>query len=345
LARCLERDVFMRFLIAIAILAAAIALAIPSAQVAAQDTPGAPSQQAEAERVWPLLKDTTNITVLENFAERYKDTFYAGLARARIDELKAQAAVPAPPVAQPVPPPPLPPPLAPPPPPTYSAPPSAPPAPRPPNTAGPSPPPSNAPPPPSQQSAWVKLCEAPTSSTPDMFGKRRDVGKYTCITHHERIDGTTAVVHVAAGVRDVQGQPRRQFAVAVQAGMQAPPGMRLQFFPPDLWDKAQRNQKLEQYEEARLFVVGTPPLSCKASGCSVEIELTPDFLSRLRSNAGLLVYVIAPSGQPLAYPVPLSGFVQAFDGPPIDAARYRRARDDLIAQIRARQKQYERSKR
>ena len=49
-----------------------------------------PRQPAgEAARAWPF-KDTTNLAVLEAFAIRYKDTFFADLARARIEDLKKQ---------------------------------------------------------------------------------------------------------------------------------------------------------------------------------------------------------------------------------------------------------------
>ena len=44
-----------------------------------------PSEAAEA---WSAAKDTTNIAVLRAFVARYKDTFFAELARARIEELE-----------------------------------------------------------------------------------------------------------------------------------------------------------------------------------------------------------------------------------------------------------------
>jgi len=47
-------------------------------------------QGSEAERAWAAAKDTNSVAVLEDFALRYKDSFYAGLARARIEELKKQ---------------------------------------------------------------------------------------------------------------------------------------------------------------------------------------------------------------------------------------------------------------
>src|SRR5262245_38078020 len=54
---------------------------------------GAPSTQApsyvgEAAEAWERAKDAANVTLLEAFIARYKDTFYAELARARVEELK-----------------------------------------------------------------------------------------------------------------------------------------------------------------------------------------------------------------------------------------------------------------
>jgi hypothetical protein len=45
---------------------------------------GLPSEAAEA---WDRTKDTTNIALLNAFVVRYKDTFYADMARARLEEL------------------------------------------------------------------------------------------------------------------------------------------------------------------------------------------------------------------------------------------------------------------
>ena len=55
---------------------------------------------SEAAEAWAAAKDTTNIPVLEAFIARYKDTFYAELARAKVDDLKdQQVSVVAPPKA------------------------------------------------------------------------------------------------------------------------------------------------------------------------------------------------------------------------------------------------------
>ena len=47
-----------------------------------------PERLDEAAQAWDRAKDATNVAVLEEFLARYKETFYAHLARARIEELK-----------------------------------------------------------------------------------------------------------------------------------------------------------------------------------------------------------------------------------------------------------------
>ncbi len=71
---------------------------------AATGTPAANSPSFEAERAWAAAKETTSLAVLEAFVARFKDTFYADLAKAKIEELKrAQEAKLAPPPSNPVP--------------------------------------------------------------------------------------------------------------------------------------------------------------------------------------------------------------------------------------------------
>jgi formylglycine-generating enzyme required for sulfatase activity len=49
-----------------------------------------PVSTTEAERAWAAVKDTKSTDVLQSFAERYKDTIYAELARVRKRDLEAQ---------------------------------------------------------------------------------------------------------------------------------------------------------------------------------------------------------------------------------------------------------------
>src|SRR5215467_13579053 len=50
----------------------------------------APARLSEAAEAWGATKDTTSISVLEAFIGRYRDTFFAELARARVQDLKKQ---------------------------------------------------------------------------------------------------------------------------------------------------------------------------------------------------------------------------------------------------------------
>ena len=49
-------------------------------------------QKSEAAEAWDAVKDTTNPALLEAFIKRYRATFFADLAMARLGELKAAAA-------------------------------------------------------------------------------------------------------------------------------------------------------------------------------------------------------------------------------------------------------------
>jgi hypothetical protein len=83
--------------------------ALPQVYLAghAEDKPAtasAPAPLSEAAEAWGATKDTTSIATLELFIDRYKDTYYAGLARLRIEELKKRIAMATPPSPPPAPP-------------------------------------------------------------------------------------------------------------------------------------------------------------------------------------------------------------------------------------------------
>ena len=68
--------------------------------IAIVDAPAtaATPQASEAAQAWAVTQNTKSVAVLEEFIRRYGDSFYAALARARLEELKkSQVAVVAPP--------------------------------------------------------------------------------------------------------------------------------------------------------------------------------------------------------------------------------------------------------
>jgi uncharacterized caspase-like protein len=60
----------------------------PAPAAAPAPAPAMHVRSSEAAEAWNATKDTTNVAVLGAFVARYRDTFYAELARARIEELR-----------------------------------------------------------------------------------------------------------------------------------------------------------------------------------------------------------------------------------------------------------------
>jgi len=186
------------------------------------------------------------------------------------------------------------------------------------------------------QSAWVKLCEKATATQKTKDGKEEKKDLNICLTHHERLDGNSGMVLVSAAVRQVEGQDKQAFMVMVPLGMMLQPGMRATLYPKDMWDKAQKNEKVD---ESKLKAISLAYTLCHPAGCTAETEATPDLLNDLKKGGGLMVFAINAAGTPAAFPVPLVGFEQSYAGAPIDSKKYSEARRSLMQQIAQRQQE------
>jgi len=187
------------------------------------------------------------------------------------------------------------------------------------------------------QSAWVKLCEKIGGVTKDKDGKEKKEEFNVCLTHHERLDANSGMVIVSAAVRQVQGQDKMAFMVMVPLGMFIPPGMRAAVYTKDLWEKLQKNEKID---ENALKPFGLPFSVCHMGGCTAEIELKPELMQELKTGAGLMIIAVDPNRQPVFFPVPLNGFDTTLAGAPVDPEKYTSARRALMEQIAQRQQQY-----
>lgn len=186
------------------------------------------------------------------------------------------------------------------------------------------------------QSAWVKLCEGVPFVRKDKDNKEVREERKICLTHHERLDGNTGMVLVSAAVRQIDGQDKQHLMVMVPLGMAVKPGVRAAVYPKELWDKVQKNEKVD---EKQLKPVEIDYAICHPAGCTAEIEMTPELMTQMKGGGGLIVIAINAAGQPIAFPVPLTGFEQAYGGQPIDNQAYAKARNELMGQIRQRQAQ------
>lgn len=186
------------------------------------------------------------------------------------------------------------------------------------------------------QSAWVKLCEKATATTKTKDGKEEKKDLNICLTHHERLDGNTGMILVSAALRQVDSSDKQHFMVMVPLGMMLQPGMRATIFPKDMWEKIQKNEKVD---ESKLKGIALAYTLCHPGGCTAETEAKPDLINDLKTSGGLMVFAINAAGAPVAFPVPLNGFEQSYAGQPVDSAKYSEARKQLMQQIAQRQQQ------
>jgi invasion protein IalB len=189
---------------------------------------------------------------------------------------------------------------------------------------------------PANQSAWVKLCEKAPFAGKDKDGKDERVEKNICLTHHERLDGNSGMVLVSAAVRQIEGVEKQHLMVMVPLGMALPPGMQAAVYPKDMWEKIQKNEKVD---DTALKPIKLAYNLCHSAGCTAEVETTPEIMKELKGGAGLIVYTMGGGGEPVAFPVPLMGFDAALAGAPVDNVEYSKARRALMEQIAQRQQQ------
>ncbi len=184
------------------------------------------------------------------------------------------------------------------------------------------------------KSAWVKLCEKAPFNHKDKDGKDVKEEKNICLTHHERLDGSTGMVMVSAAIREIEGSDKKSMMVMVPLGMALPPGLRAAVYTKDQWAKAAKNEKID---EKTLKPIALKFSLCHAAGCTAEVEATPEIVEQMKTGGGIMVIAMNAGAQPIGFPVPLDGFTEAYAGKPVDNKEYAKARGQLMAQIRERQ--------
>jgi invasion protein IalB len=186
------------------------------------------------------------------------------------------------------------------------------------------------------KSAWVKLCEKAPIAKKDKDGKEVKEEKSLCLTHHERLDGTTGMVLVSAAIREIEGSDKKSLMVMVPLGMAIPPGIRAAVYTKDQWAKAAKNEK---FDEKTLKPIELKFSLCHPAGCTAETEATAEILDSMKNGGGIMIVAINAAAQPIGFPVPLDGYNEALAGPPIDNKKYAEARSALMKQIHERQQQ------
>lgn len=189
---------------------------------------------------------------------------------------------------------------------------------------------------PANKMAWVKLCEKTPLLKKGEDGKEIKEEKNICLTHHERLDGNTGLVIVSAAIREVEGQDKKHLMVMVPLGMALPPGLRASVYTKEQWQKAEKNEGIDDKD---IKLIELKYALCHAAGCTAEIEADNALIDQMKVGGGLMILAINAAAQPVGFPIPLEGFTESFSGKPVDNAEYKKARAQLMSQIRERQQQ------
>jgi invasion protein IalB len=159
------------------------------------------------------------------------------------------------------------------------------------------------------EDAWVKLC----------MKNEQTQSKEICLVNHEGLEPNTGMVLIAAAVRKVEGEDKQQLLVRVPTAyaLVMPAGVQL---------------KIDEADPIQLQYA-----ICFPTSCQVQLELTPEMLEQMRKGKQMVVAAMNIQQKTMGFPVPLTGFSKAYDGPPVDSVKYEESRKQLMETFRKRQ--------
>lgn len=159
------------------------------------------------------------------------------------------------------------------------------------------------------EDAWVKLC----------MRNEQTQNKEICLINHEGLEPNTGMVLIAAAVRKVEGEEKQQLLIRV-------PTAYALVMPPGVQIKIDENQPIQlQYA------------ICFPTSCQVQLELTKELMDSMRKGKQMVVAAMNIQQKTMGFPVPLSGFGKAYDGPPVDSVKYEESRRQMMEMFRKRQ--------
>jgi invasion protein IalB len=160
-----------------------------------------------------------------------------------------------------------------------------------------------------QGDAWVKLC----------MNNEQTANKEICLINHEGLEPNTGMVLIAAAVRKAEGEEKQQLLVRVPTAyaLVIPAGVQI---------------KIDEGKPIQLQYS-----ICFPTSCQVQMELTKELFDNMRKGKQMVVAAMNIQQKTMGFPVPLAGFGKAFDGPPVDNAKYEESRRQLMEVFRKRQ--------
>jgi invasion protein IalB len=161
------------------------------------------------------------------------------------------------------------------------------------------------------EDAWVKLC----------MKSEQTQNKEICLINHEGLEPNTGMVLIAAAVRKVEGEEKQQLLVRVPTAyaLVIPAGVEL---------------KIDDEQSIKLQYA-----ICFPTSCQVQLELTKELMDSMRKGKQMVVAAMNIQQKTMGFPVPLTGFSKAYDGPPVDSVKYEESRRQLMEMFRKRQQE------
>lgn len=151
------------------------------------------------------------------------------------------------------------------------------------------------------ESNWVKFCNTDPNSK-----------KQVCLVTQElRTDNGQLMASVA--IRDIKGEARRLFMIAVPPGMLIQPGLRVQI------DNGKQDQ-------AKYSI-------CFPNACYAELVASDQMVSALKKGNQLMLITLNQQGKPVPFPMSLKNFGKVYDGPAIDPAELQRQQQQLQSEL------------
>jgi Invasion associated locus B (IalB) protein len=182
-----------------------------------------------------------------------------------------------------------------------------------------------------QPFTWVKWCDRETTAFRDKEGKEAKTEVYVCMTTYRNFDTLLPGAVLVASL-DAFG-----FRVWVRPGVSPFASIRLTVLPKDLWEKVQKNEKIEKNNEAALerFTFNLD-LRCHRAVCEAQVNATPEFLTNLKGSGGFIVHVTSESGTVVTSSFALAGFAEALAEEPYDCRELLPARQRIPLKERMR---------
>ena len=156
---------------------------------------------------------------------------------------------------------------------------------------------------------WAKLC----------MRNEQTGNKQICLVQHWGLDPKTGIVLGSASVRVVEGEDTKNLLVGVTTDYS--------LVPP-----AGVHVEIDDGEPISLQY-----FLCSDYNCQAHAELTKENFDKMRKGKQMVVSAITMQQQRLSFPVPLTGFGKAYDGPPVDNAKYEEARRQMMEKSYQRQ--------